>query len=103
MAKENEHGLPRHIPADVARAVRQECGFGCVICGVALIQYEHFDPEFAEAREHVASAPPCCVAAATTERRAAASPRKPLPPHARNRGRCRTASFATRWNSVQIG
>lgn len=32
--------------------MRQECGFGCVICGLAIVQYEHIDPPFAEALEH---------------------------------------------------
>jgi hypothetical protein len=31
----------RNIPADIRRAVRQRCGFGCVICGVPLFEYEH--------------------------------------------------------------
>ncbi|WP_374650369.1 HNH endonuclease [Rhizorhabdus sp.] len=48
----NQHGLSRHIPAAIRRAVRQRDGFGCVICGSALIDYEHFDPEFAQAKEH---------------------------------------------------
>jgi len=34
------------------RDVRQRCGFGCVNCGCAIIQYHHFDPEYAEATEH---------------------------------------------------
>jgi len=34
------------------RAVRQRCGFGCVICGCAIVQYHHFDPEYADAKEH---------------------------------------------------
>jgi hypothetical protein len=48
----NKHGLSRPIPAGVARQVRQECGFGCVVCGMALVQYDHFDPPFAEAFAH---------------------------------------------------
>lgn len=48
----NRHGLTRHIPADVKRRVRQECGFGCVCCGLAIAMYEHIEPEFANAREH---------------------------------------------------
>jgi hypothetical protein len=36
----------------VRRAVRQRCGFGCVICGNGLIEYDHFDPEFADALKH---------------------------------------------------
>lgn len=34
------------------RQVRQECGFGCVKCGLAIAQYEHIDPPFAEAKVH---------------------------------------------------
>ncbi|MGJ7496320.1 HNH endonuclease [Variovorax sp. RT4R15] len=49
---ENKYGLSRTIPAEVARAVRQRDGFGCVICGNALIDYDHVDTEFADAREH---------------------------------------------------
>jgi hypothetical protein len=48
----NKYGLTRDIPAGVKRAVRRACGFGCVICGHAIIQYEHFNPPFAEAKEH---------------------------------------------------
>lgn len=29
------------IPAAVKRAVRQRCGFGCVVCGLPLYTYEH--------------------------------------------------------------
>lgn len=48
----NKYGLKRHIPADTALQVRRECGFGCVICGLALYDYDHCDPPFEEAREH---------------------------------------------------
>ena len=48
----NKHGLSRTIPTEVKRAIRQYCGFGCVICGSGIIQYEHVDPEFHEATEH---------------------------------------------------
>jgi hypothetical protein len=48
----NRFGLTDDIPADVKRAVRQRCGFGCVVCGMALCDYDHLDPEFANAREH---------------------------------------------------
>jgi hypothetical protein len=51
----NRHGLSRSIPSDIRRAVRKRCGFGCVYCGKAIAQYEHFDPDFADAREHLAS------------------------------------------------
>ncbi len=36
------------------RDVRQRCGFGCVFCGLAIYDYEHFDPTFANAKEHKA-------------------------------------------------
>ncbi|MEH2485180.1 Abi-alpha family protein [Bradyrhizobium sp. AZCC 2230] len=49
---DNRHGLSRNIPADVKRTVRQRDGFGCVVCGKAIYDYEHFDPEFADATQH---------------------------------------------------
>lgn len=48
----NKQGLARSIPREVARQVRQRCGFGCVVCGNAFFQYDHFDPEFVDALEH---------------------------------------------------
>lgn len=48
----NKYGLSRNIPSDIKLKIRQRCGFGCVICGSGIIQYEHVDPEFFEAREH---------------------------------------------------
>lgn len=50
----NEHGLSRDIPDPIKRVVRQRCGFGCVFCGKGIIQYDHFNPEYADAREHSA-------------------------------------------------
>lgn len=50
----NQYGLPRNIPSDVKREVRRRCGFGCVICGGGIIQYEHVDPEYHEAKAHEA-------------------------------------------------
>jgi hypothetical protein len=44
----------RYIPADVKREVRQRCGFGCVICGLPLYDYEHMN-EWAIVKEHVAA------------------------------------------------
>lgn len=52
MSAPNQHGLSRNIPEDVKRAVRQRCGFGCVICAAAIVEYEHLDPEFARAHQH---------------------------------------------------
>ena len=48
----NKYGLPRHIPEAVALEVRRRSKFGCVICRSAIYQYEHIDPEFADATEH---------------------------------------------------
>jgi hypothetical protein len=48
----NRHGLARDIPDPIARQIRQQCGFGCVVCGSALYYYEHIDPEFKDATEH---------------------------------------------------
>lgn len=48
----NQFGLSRNIPDPVKRTVRQRCGFGCIFCAGSLVDYEHFDPEFAKAREH---------------------------------------------------
>lgn len=50
--KMNKHGLSRNIPDVVKLEVRQRCGFGCVSCGRGIIQYDHFDPEYADATEH---------------------------------------------------
>lgn len=50
--KQNQFGLDRYIDATTKRTVRQRCGFGCVICGCAIIQYHHFDPPFADAESH---------------------------------------------------
>jgi hypothetical protein len=48
----NKYGLTRTLRAEVARSIRQRDGFGCVVCGFAVVDYEHFDPPFSEAREH---------------------------------------------------
>ena len=48
----NRHGLKRYIPAEVARNVRQRCGFGCIFCRCAFVQYDHFAPEFKDAEQH---------------------------------------------------
>jgi hypothetical protein len=52
MAHINKHGLGRTVPAAVKREIRSRCGFGCVICGLAYYDYEHFDPDFKEAKTH---------------------------------------------------
>lgn len=48
----NQHGLARTIPADVALEVRRRCGFGCVVCGASVVDYEHIEPEFKDAKWH---------------------------------------------------
>ncbi|MGN6645842.1 MAG: HNH endonuclease signature motif containing protein [Cytophaga sp.] len=35
------HEISRNIPLPIKRQVRQECGFGCVICGLPLYEYDH--------------------------------------------------------------
>ena len=43
----------RNIPLPIQREVRQRCGFGCVICGIPLYEYEHM-AEWAIVKRHVA-------------------------------------------------
>lgn len=50
----NQYGLTRSIPIEIKRQVRKKCGYGCVICGAAIIEYEHVRPEFSKARAHTA-------------------------------------------------
>lgn len=52
MRRTNRFGLARNIPIPVKRAVRQACGFGCVICGNPFIQYHHADTTYADAAIH---------------------------------------------------
>jgi hypothetical protein len=51
----NKYGLDRKIPSEVKRQVRQACGFGCVLCGGSIVEYEHWNPAYAESRSHEAS------------------------------------------------
>lgn len=44
----------RNIPYPIKREVRQRCGFGCVICGLPLYEYDHI-VEWSETKEHEAS------------------------------------------------
>lgn len=53
MKKINKYGLSRDIPSEVKRAVRQNSGFGCVLCGLSLYTYDHIDPPWAEAQAHM--------------------------------------------------
>ncbi|MCL6235765.1 cell division protein [Acinetobacter sp. ANC 5579] len=43
----------RNIPLPIQREVRQRCGFGCVICGMPLYEYEHME-EWALVKRHIA-------------------------------------------------
>lgn len=42
----NQHGLSRNISEDIKQEVRKKSGFGCIICGLGIYEYEHIDPEF---------------------------------------------------------
>ena len=48
----NKYDLSRTIPNEVKRVVRQECGFGCIVCGNAIYTYEHIIPEWKDALSH---------------------------------------------------
>jgi hypothetical protein len=48
----NSFGLSRTIPDPIKRRIRQRCGYGCVLCGNAIVDYEHVDPAFADATAH---------------------------------------------------
>jgi hypothetical protein len=50
--KQKQYGLSRDIPPEIKLKIRKREGFGCVICGVGIIEYEHVDPEFKNAKEH---------------------------------------------------
>ena len=41
----------RNIPAEIKRQVRQRCGFGCIICGLPIYEYEHME-EWAKVKRH---------------------------------------------------
>lgn len=49
---ENKYGLKRYIPVDIKREIRKRCGFGCVRCGFGWYDYEHFNPDYCDAKEH---------------------------------------------------
>jgi hypothetical protein len=40
-----------HIPAHIKRKVRQRCGFGCVICGLPIYDYDHV-PGYENVKRH---------------------------------------------------
>jgi hypothetical protein len=48
-----ESPSPRNIPLPIQRQVRRRCGFGCVICGLPLYEYDHL-LGWSSVRRHVA-------------------------------------------------
>jgi hypothetical protein len=48
-----ERPTARNVPLPIAREVRQRCGFGCVMCGMPLYEYEHL-LGWANVKRHVA-------------------------------------------------
>ena len=51
--RESEKPSSRNIPLPIQREVRQRCGFGCVVCGMPLYEYEHMEG-WATVQRHVA-------------------------------------------------
>lgn len=51
-AATNRYGLSRTIRDSIKREIRRRSKFGCVLCRSGIYEYEHIDPEFADAREH---------------------------------------------------
>ena len=43
----------RNIPLPIQREVRERCGFGCVVCGLPLYEYDHL-VDWATVHSHVA-------------------------------------------------
>ena len=43
----------REIPDPIKREVRQRCGFGCVMCGLPIYEYEHMEG-WANVKRHIA-------------------------------------------------
>lgn len=48
----NNFGLKRRPNSNIRRAIRQNSGFGCVVCGLAIGDYEHVDPTYTNAKKH---------------------------------------------------
>ncbi|RWQ36268.1 MAG: HNH endonuclease [Mesorhizobium sp.] len=53
MSHQDESEVSRHIPNPIKKKVRQNCRFGCVICGLPVYHYDHIE-DFADVQEHVA-------------------------------------------------
>lgn len=41
----------RNIPEDIKRRVRQECNFGCALCGMPIFEYDHIE-EYSKVKKH---------------------------------------------------
>ena len=52
MAGKNKFGLDRYVPLATRKRIRRRCKFGCVVCGSAIVTYEHVDPPFSDAKVH---------------------------------------------------
>ena len=50
----DEKPSSRNIPLPIQRDVRRRCGFGCVLCGLPLYEYDHM-LGWAQAQEHAAN------------------------------------------------
>ena len=57
------YGLSRNIPSDVRKEVRRRSGYGCIFDGFMFCEYDHFEPEFTEIKEHSAE----CIALLCTQ------------------------------------
>lgn len=53
MSDKGSSDVSRHIPEPIKKRVRQDCRFGCVICGLPVYHYDHIE-NFADVLEHVA-------------------------------------------------
>ncbi len=51
-SKKNKYNLSRYIPSGIKEKIRRDAGFGCVFCGCVLVEYEHIEPEYHNAKEH---------------------------------------------------
>ncbi|MCB1345342.1 MAG: SEC-C domain-containing protein [Rhodobacter sp.] len=52
MNEVNRFGLRRRPESSVRRTIRKNSGFGCVVCGLAIGDYEHVDPTYVDAEIH---------------------------------------------------
>lgn len=48
----NKHGLGRYIEQSIRKKIREDAGYGCVVCGTLFCDFEHIEPEFHDAEQH---------------------------------------------------